>query len=197
MWITYVPLVEHSTSPWVQNKVCGKTKNSCLQSLGLNAMYWRGSCSLCSINTAILCITAIPGDHDPDDGTPTHALSVSLLLPNASIPHGSFDLNTNCKTPVFGVDSLIPPGLDSARYLNVTSNFRHRHPLSTQLLSEPMAHVNSYRTFSVFRCGGWRGSFGFSSEGEGVKGGHSTTHKGTAPPNSDPPGTSLNLLVRL
>lgn len=123
-------------------------------------MYWRGSCSLCSINTAILCITAIPGDHYPDDGTPTHVLSVSLLLPNASIYHGSFDLNTNCKIPVFGVDSIIRPGLDSARYLNVTSNFRHRHPLSTQLISEPRTHANSYRRqiFSVFRCGGWRGS---------------------------------------
>lgn len=108
-------------------------------------MYWCGSCSLYSTNTAILCITAIPRDHYPDDGTPTHALSVSVLLLNASISHGSFDLNTNRKIPLFGVDTIIPPGLDSARYLNVTSSFRHRHPLSTQLTSEPTAHVNSYR----------------------------------------------------
>lgn len=149
-------------------------------------MYWRGSCSLCSINTAILCTTAIPRDHYSDDGTHTHALSVSLLLSYASICHGSFDLNTDSKIPVFGVDSIIPPGLDSARYLNVTSSFRHRHPLSTQLSSEPTAHVNSHRgwTCFVFRCGGWRGSSwvfqwrrGYEGSSEHHIQGHSTSQQ--------------------
>lgn len=47
-------------------------------------------------------------------------------------------------------------------------------------------------------CSGGGGAvFGFSSEGEGVKRGQSTTYKGTALPNSGPPGTSLNLLIRM
>lgn len=47
----------------------------------------------------------------------------------------------------------------------------------------------------MFRCGGRGPVLGIFSEGEGVKRGQSTTHKGTALPNNAPPGTSLNLLV--
>jgi len=140
---TYVPLVGHSTLPWAQNKVCGKTKNNCSQSLGANAEYWSGSCSLCSTNTAILCFTVIPSDCYLDHRAPTCALNVSLFPSNIPISHESFDLNSNCKIPGFRVDSVIPSGLDSARHLNATSSFRHRHALRIRLISEPTAHGNS------------------------------------------------------
>lgn len=118
MWTLHLPPVGHSTLPWVQNKVCGKTKNNCLQPPGLNAENWSGSCSLYKINRATLCFSIILRDLYLDDRTPTGALHFSFSSYNPFISPGPFDLNTNCNIPVVGVDDTIPSGLHSARHWN-------------------------------------------------------------------------------
>lgn len=127
-----------------------------------------------------------------------HVLSVSLFFPsNISISHGSFDLNTNCKIPGFGVDSIIPSGLDSARYLNAMSSFRRRHHLCIHLIFEPTAHVNSPQKVNLrlphVQMWGWKGSSRVFQWGKGDEGRSEHTGKGTALPASGPPGASLPL----